>query len=65
MIGFLVFYWVFAILLLLGIVDEGKIGLNWQLLLFIILFAGWVLPYALGILLAKMDKKIDKTNYGR
>jgi hypothetical protein len=55
----------FAILLLLGIVDEGKIGLNWQLLLFIILFAGWVLPYVLGILLAKIDKKIDKTNYGR
>lgn len=53
MISFLIFYWVFSILVLEGLLLEQETKVEWQLHVRVVLFGGLLLPLGLGVCIGK------------
>lgn len=53
MIGFLMFYWLFSIPVLEGLLLEQEMEDEWQLHVLAVLFGGLLLPVGLGVCIGK------------
>ena len=59
MIGFLIFYWLFSILVVEGLLLEQETKVEWQLHVRVVLLGGLLLPMGLGVCIGKYLDNIE------
>lgn len=63
MVYFLIFYWIFAALFLIGLISEREIdwnGISWWSIAIVMLLSGIIIPVGLGIALGKKISSYDE-----